>query len=239
MRLAIVSDIHGNLTALEAVIADLRETSPDLILHGGDLAAGGARPVEVVDRIRSLGWQGALGNTDEMLYRPAALTEFASRAPHLKTLFDAIGEMAQFTRELLGAERLAWLEELPLSQNTASIAFVHASPESLWLSPGANASDDELQTTYRALDRPLTVYAHIHHPYIRRMGDRTIANTGSVSLSYDGDPRASYLLVDEDKPSIRRVAYDIAAEAKALVDSGIPHTDWVARSLEEAKFLMP
>jgi len=59
MRIAIVSDIHGNLTALEAVLADLRlGTAPDLILHGGDLAPGGARPAEVVDRIRQLGWEG-------------------------------------------------------------------------------------------------------------------------------------------------------------------------------------
>jgi putative phosphoesterase len=239
VRIAIVSDIHGNLTALEAVIADLRETSPDLILHGGDLAAGGARPVEVIDRIRSLSWQGALGNTDEMLYRPAALTEFASRAPHLKTLFDAIAEMAEFTREALGAERLAWLESLPAKQSAASIAFVHASPASLWVAPGANATEDELQTTYRELDQPLTVYAHIHHPYIRRIGERTFANTGSVSLSYDGDPRASYLLVDENAPTIRRVPYDLAAETKSLAASGIPHAGWVARSLQQASFLMP
>lgn len=62
MRIAIVSDIHGNLTALEAVLADLRQTSPDLILHGGDLADSGSSPVEIVDRIRDLGWQGVVGN---------------------------------------------------------------------------------------------------------------------------------------------------------------------------------
>ena len=68
MRIAIVSDIHGNRTAFEAVLGDLRQTSPDLILHGGDLADGGASPVEIVDRIRDLGWQGVVGNTDEMLF---------------------------------------------------------------------------------------------------------------------------------------------------------------------------
>lgn len=68
MHLAIISDIHGNLTALEAVIADLRETSPDIVLHGGDLAAGGARPAEIVDCVRALGWNGVLGNTNEMLF---------------------------------------------------------------------------------------------------------------------------------------------------------------------------
>ena len=112
MRIAIVSDIHGNLTALEAVLADLRQTSPDLILHGGDLADSGASPVEIVDRIRDLGWQGVVGNTDEMLFSPKSLQEFASQSPKLQPLFAAIGEMAAATREALGEERLAWLRGL-------------------------------------------------------------------------------------------------------------------------------
>ena len=70
MRIAVLSDFHGNRTALEAVLADLRRTAPDLLLHGGDLADGGASPVEIVDCIRDLGWPGVLGNTDEMLFRP-------------------------------------------------------------------------------------------------------------------------------------------------------------------------
>src|SRR5580700_12138289 len=101
MRTAIVSDIHGNLTAFEAVLADLRETSPDLILHGGDLGDNGSRPCEVVDRIRDLGWQGVLGNTDEMLFDPASLTEFANRLPNLQSMFAAIAEMAAWTRDAL------------------------------------------------------------------------------------------------------------------------------------------
>jgi len=90
VRIAIVSDIHGNRTAFEAVLADLRRTSPDLILHGGDLADGGSSPVEVVDRVRDLGWPGVVGNTDEMLFRPESLTEFASQLPKLQPMFAAI-----------------------------------------------------------------------------------------------------------------------------------------------------
>ena len=70
MRIAIVSDIHGNQTAFEAVLADLRQTAPDLILHGGDLADSGTSPKEIVDCIRDLGWQGLIGNTDEILCTP-------------------------------------------------------------------------------------------------------------------------------------------------------------------------
>src|SRR5947209_16410677 len=94
MRIAIVSDIHGNRTAFEAVIADLRQTSPDLILHGGDLADAGASPAEIVDRVRDLGWQGVAGNTDEMLFDPESLQQFAKQSPQLKSLFATIEEMA-------------------------------------------------------------------------------------------------------------------------------------------------
>ena len=239
MRIAIVSDIHGNLAALEAVIADLRETAPDLILHGGDLAAGGARPAETVDRIRALGWQGVLGNTDEMLYRPESLTEFASQSPHLNHLFAVIEEMSAFAREALGETRLTWLQNLPMVHNVASIALVHASPENVWHAPSANATNAELDSAYQSLATPLAVYAHIHRSYIRRVSKRTIANTGSVSLSYDGDWRASYLLVDDDRPSIRRVEYDLDEEAKALTASGLPHADWVATTLRSGLFVMP
>jgi 3',5'-cyclic AMP phosphodiesterase CpdA len=83
MRIAIVSDIHGNRTAFEAVLADLRQTAPDLILHGGDLADNGSSPVEIVDRIRTLGWQGVVGNTDEMLFDPESLARFAAPLPVL------------------------------------------------------------------------------------------------------------------------------------------------------------
>lgn len=239
MRLAIISDIHGNLTALEAVIADLRKTSPDQVLHGGDLAAGGARPAEIVDRMRALGWDGVLGNTDEMLFRSASLTEFAARSPHLQRLFEVIREMAEFTRESLGAERIAWLSTLPTTRSVGSLALVHASPASTWLSPGVHATENELESTYEPLGSRVVVFGHIHHPYVRELGKRTVANSGSVSLSCDGDPRASYLLIDDDVPTIRRVEYDLAAEVKALAASRIPHAAWAAQSLERASFVMP
>src|ERR1700737_21742 len=82
-RLAIVSDIHGNLVALEAVIADLDAHAPDLIVQGGDLAVIGPRPSEVIDRIRDLGWPGVLGNTDEILFDPSGRAGQKRGAPKL------------------------------------------------------------------------------------------------------------------------------------------------------------
>ncbi len=239
MRIAIVSDIHGNRTAFEAVLADLRQTSPDLVLHGGDLADGGASPTEIVDRIRDLGWQGVVGNTDEMLFRPEALAEFASQTPKLQSLFAAIEEMAAATREALGEERLAWLRGLPRTQIHGPMALVHASPETPWRAPAPEASDAELEKVYGPLGQPVAIYGHIHRSYIRSVSRMTVANTGSVSLSYDGDRRAAYLLLDDSKPEIRRVEYDVDRELKALSSCGLPHAGWLAKILESASPQMP
>jgi putative phosphoesterase len=239
VRIAIVSDIHGNLTAFEAVLADLREASPDLIFHGGDLAHGGSSPAEVVDRIRDLGWQGVLGNTDEMLFRPEALTEFGNTLPHLQSLWTVIEEMAAATRETLGRERLEWLRELPFKQVHEELALVHAGPESCWRGPMPEAGDEELEKIYSPLQRPVAVYAHIHRSYIRDVRGMIVANTGSVSMSHDGDQRAAYLLITDSKPEIRRVEYEVEREVKALASCGLPHADWVARILESARPQMP
>jgi predicted phosphodiesterase len=239
MRIAIVSDIHGNRTAFEAVLADLRQTSPDLIFHGGDLADAGASPVEIVDRIRDLGWQGVVGNTDEMLSTPESLNEFANRSPKLQSLFAAIQEMAAATREELGEERLAWLRALPRIQIYAPMALVHASPESAWRAPMPEASDAELESVYFPLGQSIAIYAHIHRSFIRSVSGVTVVNTGSVSLSYDGDRRAAYLLLDESKPAIRRVEYDVDRELNALSASGLPHADWIAKTLNSGCFQMP
>lgn len=239
MRTAIVSDIHGNLTALEAVLADFRLTSPDVILHGGDLVHGGAHPAEVVDRIRDLGWPGVRGNTDEMLWNPEGLTNYAAKFPKLQSILATLEEMIPWTRASLGEDRIRWLQTLPYLERQGSVAVVHASPNDLWQAPPPDASDLELQSVYRDLDVPVAVYGHIHRPHVRRLEGMTIANTGSVSLSYDGDPRASYLLLDGTNVIIRRVEYDLESEANALLHSGLPHAAWLCRILRAGRYQQP
>jgi predicted phosphodiesterase len=244
MRIAIVSDIHGNRTAFEAVLADLRETSPDLILHGGDLADAGSSPVEIVDQIRDLGWQGVIGNGEEALSIPESLEEFASQSLAPPSLWATVREMVAATRVALGEERIAWLRRLPRLQIQDQIALVHASPESPWRSPGPEASDAELESVYGPLGQPIVIYGHIHRSFIRSVPcppptEMLVANTGSVSLSYDGDCRAAYLLLDQSKPTIRRVEYDVEKELKVLSTCGLPHSDWVAKTLRSGSPQMP
>jgi predicted phosphodiesterase len=239
MRIAVVSDIHDNLTALEAVLADLRDASPDLVLHGGDLVSGGSSPAEVVDRIRDLRWPGVFGNTDEAVVRPETLEQFAKQSSAPPSLWDAVREMSAFTREALSKDRIAWLAALPRVVIHPSVALVHASPATAWRSPLPEATDAELESTYLPLGQPLVVYGHIHQPFVRSLAALTVINTGSVSQSFDGDPRASYLLIDNGAPEIRRVEYDIEREIHATAARGLPHADWVARTLRCACPQMP
>jgi predicted phosphodiesterase len=243
MRIAIVSDIHGNRTAFEAVVADLRYISPDLILHGGDLADSGASPAEIVDQIRALGWQGVLGNTDEMHTRPESLDEFASQSAAPPSLWTAVRQMAAATHDSLGEERISWMRALPRTQLHDSLALLHAGPESLWRSPGPESSEAELEHTYAPLGRRVVVFGHIHRPFIRSIrtpsSELVVANAGSVGLSYDGDRRAAYLLIDDGTATIRRVEYDIEKEMKALSACALPHSDWVIGILRTATPQMP
>jgi predicted phosphodiesterase len=244
MRVAIVSDIHGNRTAFEAVLADLRQTAPDLVLHGGDLADSGASPAEIVDRIRDLGWPGVLGNGEESLAAPASLEAFAGQSKAPASMWTAVREIMAATRALLGEKRIRWLGGLPPVHLENSLALVHASPGDPWRAPGPEAADVDLSAVYAPLQRAVAVYGHIHRPFIRRVpvsdgAAMVVANAGSVSLSYDGDIRAAYLLVDDSRPSVRRVEYDVEREARILGASAIPHADWVARMLRSGGPALP
>jgi putative phosphoesterase len=239
MRVAIVSDIHGNLRAFEAVLSDLRQVAPDVVLHGGDLAYGGAHPAEIIDQIRSLGWPGVRGNTDEMLWAPEGLAEFAAATPKLAPLLAVLQELIPPTLASIGEDRLRWLEKLPFLYSEEGFSLVHASPHSLWRAPMPNASDDELQNTYACLRTQIVVYGHIHRPHIRRVTGMTVANTGSVSQSYDGDRRASYLVIDGESITNRRVEYDVESEAEELLRSRLPHADWLSRILLAGQYCPP
>jgi predicted phosphodiesterase len=239
MRIAIVSDIHGNLTAFEAVLADLRQTLPDVILHGGDLAASGSSPCEIVDRVRELGWPGVAGNADEMLFDHGKLKQFAEQSAGFRPFFPMVEEMAAATRAVLGEERIAWLSALEPVQNVDGMSLVHATPGDAWRAPSPEASDEELVSAFETLGQPIAVYAHIHRSFVRRMPRMTVANTGSVSLSYDGDRRAAYLLIDGSTVNIRRVEYDVEREISLLRQCGLPHSEWIAKTIESGSFQAP
>src|SRR3954471_19252324 len=163
MRVALVSDVHGNLTALEAVVADVSRRGVDVVVQGGDLALMGPRPAEVVDRVRELGWPGVVGNTDEALWVPEERERQLERAPALAPLLDLIfGEYVPDTLDRLGDDRVAWLQELPAEHRADELTVVHAQPGDLWRAPMPDASDEELASVYAPLGADRVGYGHIH-----------------------------------------------------------------------------
>lgn len=241
MRIAVLSDIHGNLTALEAVLADLQQTSPDVVFHGGDLADSGSSPTEVLDYIHDRGWTGVMGNTDQMLVAPASLEEFAAASPAPRAIWDAVREIAIATQERLGDARLAWIKNLPLVLQHENFALVHASPQSCWLAPAESASDADLELAYGSLGKLIVLFGHVHRPSVRTIEGqpKILVNAGSVGLSYDGDPRASYLILDDSVPTVRRIAYDVDRELRALAVCGLPGAEWTSRILRTSSPQMP
>ena len=238
MRVAVVGDVHGNLTALDAVAEDIARRGADRVVHAGDLVLGGARPAEVLDRIAQLGWPGIVGNTDELLWRPDDLAPRVQAAPKLEPLLRMLYERyAPATAERLDLQRLATLRELPAQLRVEGAALVHASPGDLWRAPVPDAPDPDLEAAYEPLGAPVAIYGHIHRPYVRRVGELTVANTGSVGLPWDGDPRAAYLLLDGEDAEVVRVEYDVEAEVSALRDSGYPDGDRIAQMLRGGSFV--
>lgn len=239
-RIAVVSDVHGNLVALEAVIADLREAAPDVILHGGDLAAFGPRPAEVIDRVRELGWQGVVGNTDEVLWRPEIEHDVIAGAPKLEGwLRFVFGTFGPWAVERLGEDRVAWLRTQPPERSEGALRLVHASPGSLWRAPMPDADPAELRRTYGPLGGDVAVYGHIHRPFVAETDTLVVANSGATGFPWDGDPRASYLLVTDGRPEVRRVPYDVDAAGRDARDAGLPHAEWLASVYATARFSPP
>src|SRR6185312_15720853 len=245
MHIAILADIHGNLTALYAVLADLRQQKPDVIYHGGDLAYGGANPSEVIDCIVQEGGKGVLGNTDEMLWDTSARPALEASAPQLKPLFKMLFDLCgPATNKMIGPSRLTWLRALPTELRFedlrhVNLALMHASPGNVWRAPMDTADDADLEKTYAQLNASIGVYCHIHRPFIRKIGSMTVCNTGSVGSPYDGDPRASYLMIDDGQPAIRRVAYDVEKEVGRLLASHYPHKEWIAEMRRKGSYVPP
>jgi predicted phosphodiesterase len=220
------------------VVADIEGRAPDRVVHGGDLALSGAQPAEVVDRVRELGWPGVVGNVDELLWNPGQLEVQEARAPQLAPLLHLLFETyAPVTRELLGDERIAWLNGLPPEHREGGIRVLHASPGDLWRAPMPDAADGELLETYAPADEGIVVYGHIHLPYVRRLDSLTVANTGSAGNPFDGDPRAAYLMVEDGEPETIRVSYDIEREVSIVLASGYPDAPRVAEMRRRGTFV--
>jgi predicted phosphodiesterase len=234
-RIAIVSDPHGDLIALQKVIADLEasEAPVDEVLVGGDLAQGGAQPAEVIDLIRERGWHAVRGNADDLLVRLAdgATPEEALRpgaAAH-GAVPESLVPDALRAVDRLGSERNEYLRHLPLSIvrgpfDFGSVVLVHATP---WSTEDVVLPDADEEVAKRMVSEAgarLLVYGHIHTQYIRRVGDAALMSVGAISGSNDADPRPAYAIValgETITVEMRRVNWPAEARQAAYAAAGV------------------
>lgn len=239
MRIAFLSDIHGNAAALEAVVADLREKGVERIAVLGDLAYRGPEPERAVDLVRELAADGAeviQGNADLWVVRGVEAGEVPDR------FLEGMKAEREWTAERLSPEQIKYLEVLPAEMEWEAegvrIHAFHATPTNLFTAVLPEASSEVLRE--RIMVKPaadLYVYAHIHLPYVRYVNGKCVVNTGSVGLPFDGMPRASYALVEVEagryRVTLERVPYDVERAAKRYREAGYPNPEMI-RVMREA-----
>ncbi len=224
MRVLALYDIHGNIDALEAVLADPAAGGPDAVLVGGD-AVPGPFAAAVLDRLAAIGAPVHLlrGNGEREV--AAAVGAPAPAGDDLAAVTAAI------TAAELGEERAAALGALPLTLELDGVLYCHASPR----------RDDEMLTRLSAPERwaaalagvtaPVVVGGHTHQADDRRAGAVRFLNAGSVGLPYEGDGAARWLWVEDGAPAARRTPYDAAGAGARMLAAGWPDERSIGASL--------
>ncbi len=219
MRLALISDIHSNMPALEAVLADARAAETHQFICAGDVVGFGPHAKACVDAVRGLFQVVVAGNNDRAL----GASEDPRSGPSLADLARAAEEHA---RPQLQPMDLAWLRglghETGLYLSGKEVYVVHGSPTDP-LFQGILPDDDpqRIRMAFMTIDCDFVVLGHTHIPMVLKgvVEDATVINPGSVGLPLDGDPRASYALLDTEEGLVypRRIPYDVEA---TVADSG-------------------
>lgn len=245
-RIAALSDVHGNALALEAVLNDIDRARPDVVMVAGDLVLNGPDPAMVVDVLRRLADDGALviaGNTDIAV----ADSDYAAAFPWLQDgVPDAMIAAAEWAHDALGPERVDWLRRLPAERRCRAdddtlVLTCHASPGSQ--TAGLDRDLDPSVTIERVVrtDARVIVCGHTHLPEVRDLGWKVIVNTGSAGYVFDGEPTASWALIDlvdgEVTAEIRRTEFDTIAAANAISSRGLPGDVYRAATVRTGKLV--
>jgi predicted phosphodiesterase len=262
MQVAIFSDVHGNLTAMQAVLADIDKQQPDYTFFAGDLCVFGSSPADTIKLLREKSHILPLyGNTDEMILVPPNISEDAQghQREHLKFKRDT----ALWVRDQLNEDDLAWLKSMsfsfrlsPSSKVEDDLLVVHANPKDVhsFIMPPAEEqesrlgsvqfkqSDEELELLLKKTEAGVIAYGHFHFPNVRYRNGMILANISAVSNPMDGDTRAKYGILKWEAASgweieIRRITYDIKHEQAMLAKRQPPKWGKLCTMLDGELFL--
>lgn len=235
MRVAVLSDIHGNLTALEAVLADLAREGVDQIVCLGDLAAKGPAPHEVVEQVKALGCITVRGNTDVSLLEPGLEAEVQGLHGPMRQ----IGEIFLWAREQLSPADRDYLAALPPTavlqlDHGRSLLCFHGSPRSARDTILATTPDTELEPMFRGWTQEYLAGGHTHRQLFRRFNEAILLNPGSVGLpsTSSGEPRplAEYAILSCEprraSVELRQVPFDLERVLSLARERKLPHAGW-------------
>ncbi len=251
VRIAVLSDIHGNLPALAAVHKAINAVRPDYVAICGDLVFNGPDPAGTLALVQELERAGAYvtcGNTDLAVADgdfTAAFPWFPDGPPEQYRI------AADWARDQIGEDGVDYLRRLPWerrlrvgdegSPHGDLVLFCHASPGSLTAGLGADLDAVVTMERVSQTDARIIACGHTHLPEIREVGWRTIVNDGSAGYVFDGDPTASWALIEIDggqvKAEIRRTEYDVMEAANAVSARGLPGDVYRAATIRTGKLV--
>ncbi|HEY2915791.1 MAG TPA: metallophosphoesterase family protein [Candidatus Limnocylindrales bacterium] len=265
VRLAVLSDVHGVLPALEAVRKAIKQAKPDVVLVAGDLAMNGPDPAGTIDALRDMESEGAIivqGNTDVAV----ADADYAAAFPWLleSGISDPMRLAAEWAHDALSDEQLAWLRRLPAERRIrlldTLVLVTHASPGSQTQGFDKDLDPTAVVERLARTDARVICCGHTHLPDVREFGWKVIVNDGSAGYVFDGEPTASWALVtieagaaaahdegaDEDEDDaprptvtteIRRTEFDVLAVANAISARGLPGDVYRAATVRTGKLV--
>jgi putative phosphoesterase len=234
MRIAVLSDIHGNLIALDACLADLEsQGSADAIVAAGDLCLDGPKPKKVLQRLEEIGAACIRGNTDRYLSEETSEKFSAAETAQMS-----------WTRREIGERWVSWLKELPfavrIGEDENQLLIVHANPKNDDEYVPPDADDAVLQRLIGEERAAAIAFGHLHLPYVRVWRGKLLINVASAGLPKDGDPRAGYAILTEREGGWqvkhRRVAFDVKKVATQLADCGIPESAELIATLRRHRY---
>jgi predicted phosphodiesterase len=226
MRIAVLGDIHGNMPAFEAVLADVEAHHVDRVIINGDNVNRGPQGDQVMERVLRTDGELTLGNHDDLLCR---LVDDDGRLPRdfrRRPFWEANRWCAH---QLVASGHLDALRGLPLTiaidpPGAPSVLVSHGSPRHFREGYGRFLADEVISEIVEMHPADVLVGSHTHRPLLRRWGRVTVLNTGAVGSPFNGDPRAQYLLLTLQGgawvPTFRRVAYDVEEALAPYTTSG-------------------
>ena len=245
MRLALISDIHGNLVALETVLAAIAQRNIDTILCLGDVAAGGPQARDVIERLQELNCPVVMGNTDAKLLtiQSKQYEDAHSQMSHDIDLWCA-QQLSDAHKAYIQTFQSTLTHELP--HNRVLLAY-HGSPRSFREILKPTIPDEALEEAFAGFQADIMVGGHTHMQMFRRYKDILVLNPGSVGSAIDrvspwnevhSAPYAEYAILDIEKNDLHvelfRLPFDIEKFLAIALASGMPHAEWYASEWNRA-----